>query len=40
MGRRGFFLRAEDGIRDDNVTGVQMCALPIEVMWGGILSVL
>src|SRR5699024_11378035 len=24
-----FFLRAEDGIRDRNVTGVQTCALPI-----------
>src|SRR5699024_1039524 len=27
-----FFLRAEDGIRDRNVTGVQTCALPI--LWG------
>src|SRR5699024_12224000 len=26
---RGFFYRAEDGIRDRNVTGVQTCALPI-----------
>src|SRR5699024_11912178 len=25
----GFFFRAEDGIRDRNVTGVQTCALPI-----------
>src|SRR5437868_10648674 len=25
----GFFLQAEDGIRDRNVTGVQTCALPI-----------
>src|SRR5258708_8945246 len=24
-----FFFQAEDGIRDDLVTGVQMCALPI-----------
>src|SRR5258708_17434390 len=24
-----FFLQAEDGIRDDLVTGVQTCALPI-----------
>src|SRR5437868_13129165 len=28
--RRGyFFFKAEDGIRDRNVTGVQTCALPI-----------
>src|SRR5699024_5648072 len=26
-----FFLQAEDGIRDRNVTGVQTCALPIYV---------
>ena len=26
-----FFFQAEDGIRDDLVTGVQTCALPI---WG------
>src|SRR3989337_3562617 len=25
----GFFLQAEDGIRDATVTGVQTCALPI-----------
>src|SRR5690606_39673672 len=25
----GFFFRAEDGIRDFHVTGVQTCALPI-----------
>ena len=25
-----FFLQAEDGIRDDLVTGVQTCALPIQ----------
>src|SRR5699024_11490037 len=32
-----FFFRAEDGIRDRNVTGVQTCALPIFVVgrWGG-----
>src|SRR3989442_6898950 len=31
-----FFLQAEDGIRDADVTGVQTCALPISVssqMW-------
>src|SRR5207249_6997023 len=27
--RRRFFVRAEDGIRGRNVTGVQTCALPI-----------
>src|SRR5699024_11222633 len=27
--RRSLFFRAEDGIRDRNVTGVQTCALPI-----------
>src|SRR5579862_4836020 len=26
---KGFFLQAEDGIRDGTVTGVQTCALPI-----------
>src|SRR5258708_24176758 len=26
-----FFFQAEDGIRDDLVTGVQTCALPISV---------
>ena len=26
---RDFFFQAEDGIRDDDVTGVQTCALPI-----------
>src|SRR5258708_22715447 len=31
MGRRVFFFQAEDGIRDDLVTGVQTCALPISV---------
>src|SRR5438552_16000770 len=28
-----FFFQAEDGIRDDLVTGVQTCALPISMMW-------
>src|SRR5207244_6026817 len=28
-----FFFQAEDGIRDDLVTGVQTCALPIS-LWG------
>src|SRR5437762_8416452 len=27
-----FYIRAEDGIRDTSVTGVQTCALPISVM--------
>ena len=27
-----FFFQAEDGIRDDRVTGVQTCALPIFVI--------
>ena len=27
-----FFFQAEDGIRDDLVTGVQTCALPISSM--------
>src|SRR5258708_26521249 len=27
-----FFFQAEDGIRDDLVTGVQTCALPISLM--------
>src|SRR6266513_3511408 len=27
-----FFLQAEDGIRDRNVTGVQTCALPISLI--------
>src|SRR5699024_11682368 len=26
-----FFVQAEDGIRDRNVTGVQTCALPISI---------
>src|SRR5207244_9116013 len=30
-----FFFQAEDGIRDDLVTGVQTCALPIWVLPGG-----
>src|SRR5258708_25375972 len=28
-----FFFQAEDGIRDDLVTGVQTCALPISTIW-------
>ena len=28
-----FFFQAEDGIRDDLVTGVQTCALPIFYLW-------
>src|SRR5258708_24935761 len=28
---RDFFFQAEDGIRDDLVTGVQTCALPISL---------
>src|SRR5207244_10291580 len=28
-----FFFQAEDGIRDDLVTGVQTCALPILLSW-------
>ena len=28
-----FFFRAEDGIRDIGVTGVQTCALPIYVLF-------
>src|SRR5207244_7480541 len=30
-----FFFQAEDGIRDDLVTGVQTCALPIYSRGGG-----
>src|SRR5207244_8642116 len=30
-----FFFQAEEGIRDDLVTGVQTCALPIYDMLGG-----
>src|SRR5207244_5757248 len=29
-----FFFQAEDGIRDDLVTGVQTCALPISASFG------
>src|SRR5258708_25399922 len=29
-----FFFQAEDGIRDDLVTGVQTCALPISANYG------
>src|SRR5258708_31736684 len=32
----GFFFQAEDGIRDDLVTGVQTCALPISAPSGGV----
>src|SRR5438552_10452083 len=31
-----FFFQAEDGIRDDLVTGVQTCALPIEAGAAGL----
>src|SRR5258708_12712908 len=31
-----FFFQAEDGIRDDLVTGVQTCALPI--FWGEVVG--
>src|SRR5258708_19603057 len=34
-GRLFFFFQAEDGIRDDLVTGVQTCALPISTGVGG-----
>src|SRR2546430_7334827 len=30
-----FFFQAEDGIRDLTVTGVQTCALPISIHYGG-----
>src|SRR2546427_8247263 len=30
-----FFFQAEDGIRDLTVTGVQTCALPISIPFGG-----
>src|SRR5258708_38497725 len=32
MNRFFFFFQAEDGIRDDLVTGVQTCALPISLV--------
>src|ERR1035438_10573788 len=32
-GRKRFFFKAEDGIRDAEVTGVQTCALPICILW-------
>src|SRR5258708_28194607 len=32
-----FFFQAEDGIRDDLVTGVQTCALPISLGWCGLI---
>ena len=31
-----FFFQAEDGIRDDLVTGVQTCALPISFLIGAV----
>src|SRR5215216_7555811 len=31
-----FFFQAEDGIRDDLVTGVQTCALPISIDSAGV----
>src|SRR5207244_9164708 len=31
-----FFFQAEDGIRDDLVTGVQTCALPISKRWSNL----
>src|SRR5215216_4727259 len=31
-----FFFQAEDGIRDDLVTGVQTCALPIALIWSAL----
>src|SRR5207244_8433668 len=34
-GVRPFFFQAEDGIRDDLVTGVQTCALPISASCNG-----
>src|SRR5207249_7567266 len=34
-----FFFRAEDGIRDRNVTGVQTCALPIYPAYSDVLYV-
>src|SRR5258708_8005412 len=33
-----FFFQAEDGIRDDLVTGVQTCALPISIKCGTVLA--
>src|SRR5207244_10183069 len=33
-----FFFQAEDGIRDDLVTGVQTCALPISVQKDGLID--
>src|SRR5205807_4245431 len=33
-----FFFQAEDGIRDYKVTGVQTCALPISLVYIGILG--
>src|SRR5258708_32060363 len=33
-----FFFQAEDGIRDDLVTGVQTCALPISAVFAEMLA--
>src|SRR5258708_32994267 len=35
-----FFFQAEDGIRDDLVTGVQTCALPISMTYNELAQVL
>src|SRR5438552_9171034 len=35
-----FFFQAEDGIRDDLVTGVQTCALPIWAGWPNVTATL
>src|SRR5258708_38146566 len=35
MSAKCFFFQAEDGIRDDLVTGVQTCALPIYIIEDG-----
>src|SRR5947208_5222178 len=35
-----FFFQAEDGIRDDLVTGVQTCALPILWLVNGVLRLI
>src|SRR5215216_4416129 len=35
-----FFFQAEDGIRDDLVTGVQTCALPISIGAAGLPALL
>src|SRR5207244_9614482 len=33
-----FFFQAEDGIRDDLVTGVQTCALPISALFQNVIN--